>query len=267
MPQNNNKTLLNWTEKHLKYCVKYNIGKVAQTLWKWLLTLPRYGDKIEFTFKEFQQYIKRLRGKSHALYWVKQQFEKLVLLRIINIDKDFGHNTYRIEIRHPDATIPKIRKERNLTYHQVTLEKQPPNPFHSDTDSNSSSHPNSSDLATGCTDDVSSSNVDNSPNNSNIIDTKERNRKLQIIKACAKFGIFFNPKKSTTEEIYRYSIEDITASLELFRKRHKGGLIDNPQGWLIDCLRYRYYEDILYTEESFIADIRELFANNSSNSE
>lgn len=267
MPQNNNKNLLNWTEKHLKYCLKYNVGKVAQTLWKWLLTLPRYGDKIEFTFKEFQQYIKRLRGKSHALYWVKQQFEKLVFLRIINIDKDFGHNTYRIEIRHPDATIPKIRKERNLHYHQVSLEKQPSNNCHSDAGYNSSSSPQNSELSTDCTDDISGNNVNNQPENTNQLDIKEHHRKLQIIKACAKFNILFNPNKSTTEEIYKYPLEDITASLELFRKRNKGGLIDNPQGWLIDCLRYKYYEDVLYTEESFIADIREIFTNNSSNSE
>jgi hypothetical protein len=267
MTQNNNKNLLNWTEKHLKYCLKYRIGNVAQTLWKWLLTLPRYGDKVEFTFKEFQQYIKKLRGKSHALYWVKQQFEKLVFLRIINIDKDFGHNTYRIEIRHPDATIPKKRVERNLHYHQVSLEKHTSNTAHGETGYNSSSSSNSPDLSTTCTDEVSSNNIDKQPENTNQLDIKERNRKLQIIKACAKFGILFNPKKSTTEEIYKYPIEDITALLELFRKRNKGGLIDNPQGWLIDCLRYRYYEDILYTEETFIADIREIFTGISNNRE
>ena len=266
MPQNTSKKILNWTEKHLKYCLKYRIKNVAQTLWKWLLTLRRCSDKIEFTLQEFQQYVKKQQGKPHALHWVKKQFEKLVFLRIIHIDKDFGHNTYRIQLRHPDATIPKKRCERNLHYHQLTLEKQSPNPFHSDAGYNSSSSPNSPPCQTTCTDDNSSSNINNQPDTTNQLDIKEHHRKLQIIKACAKFGILFNPKKATTEEIYKYPIEDINASLELFKRRNIGGLIDNPQGWLIDCLRYRYYEDNLYTEESFIADIQDIFTSVFSNS-
>ncbi|BAY85999.1 hypothetical protein NIES267_55050 [Calothrix parasitica NIES-267] len=266
MTQNASKSILNWTEKHLKYCLKYRIKNVAQTLWKWLLTLGKENQKIEFTLQEFQQYVKKLQGKPHALHWVKQQFEKLVFLRIIHIDKDFGHNTYRIKLRHPDATIPKKRCERNLHYHQVTLEKQPSNGCHSETGFVSSSSPHSPDKSTVCTDDSSGSNTNNQPDYSNELNIKEHHRKLQIIKACAKYGILFNPKKATTEEIYKYPIEDITASLKLFKQRNKGGLIDNPQGWLIDCLRYRYYEDNLYTKETFIADIEDIFTSVFSNS-
>ena len=266
MPQNTSKKILNWTEKHLKYCLKYRIKNVAQTLWKWLLTLRRCSDKIEFTLQEFQQYVKKQQGKPHALHWVKKQFEKLVFLRIIHIDKDFGHNTYRIQLRHPDATIPKKRCERNLHYHQLNCKKHPSTDCHSDTDYNSSSSPHSSDITTSCTDDISSSNNDSNAEESNIINVKERNRRLRIIQACAKFGILFNPKKSTTEEIYKYPFEDITASLELFKQRNKRETITNPQGWLIDCLRNRFYEDILYTEERFIADIRDIFSSVFSNS-
>lgn len=267
MTQNASKNDKTWTEKHLNFVIKYKLKGVCQTLWEWLVSLSNKSKDIEFNLKEFQQYVKKLTGKANAFHHVRSMFDKLVFLRIVNIDKDFGHNTYRIQLRHPDATIPKIRKEKNLHYHQVTLEKQPSNNCHSDAGYNSSSSPQNSDLSMDCTDDISCNNVNNQPENTNQLDIKEHHRKLQIIKACAKFGILFNPKKSTTEEIYKYPLEDITASLELFRKRNKGGLIDNPQGWLIDCLRYKYYEDVLYTEESFIADIREIFTNNSSNSE
>lgn len=267
MTQNTSKNILNWTEKHLKYCLKYRVGNVAQTLWKWLLTLPKYGDKIEFALKEFQEYVKKLRGKSHAMNWVKLQLDKLVFLRIISVDKDFGHNTYRIELRHPDDIKPKIRKERNLHYHQVSLEKHTSNTAQCETGDISSSTIDNASSSLDNTDSSVGNKVSHQPETKKPLDLKEHYRKLQIIKACAKFGIFFHPKKSTTEEIYKYPIEDITASLELFAKRNQRGTITNPKGFLIDCLRYRFYEDDLYTEESFIADIREIFTSISNNSE
>ncbi|MGD1914113.1 MAG: hypothetical protein ACFB2X_25730 [Rivularia sp. (in: cyanobacteria)] len=265
MTQIASKNTLIWTEKHLEYCLKFELKYVAQTLWKWLLTLGKEGDKIEFDFKEFQEYVRKLQGKPFTLQWVLIQFHKLEFLRIIHIDKDFGHNVYRIILRNPAATIPKKRRERNLNYHQVTLEKQASNDCHSDAGYNSSSPSNKSSQTT-CTDEDSSSNINNQPETTNQLDIKEHHRKLQIIKACAKYGILFNPKKTTTDEIYKYPIEDINASLKLFKQRNNRSSIDNPQGWLIDCLRYRYWEDSLYTRESFMSDFEEIFASVFGNS-
>ncbi len=267
MTQNNKKGIHIWTDKHLKYCLKFRIRNVAQTLWKWLLTLGKEGQKIEFTLQEFQQYVKRLQGQSFALHWVKKQFEKLVFLRIINIDKNFGHNTYRIELRHPDATIPKVRKERNLHYHHICVEKQPSNPDQSETGVSSSSTFISNQDCTITTEDSIGYKIDEIAEKQSPVDIKERKRQLQIIKLCARYGILFNPKKPTTAQLFKYPIEEIGESLELYKYRNSKNSIDNPQGFLINCLRYKFYEDSYYCADSFIADMKEVFSNIFKSSE
>ncbi|MEM9922517.1 MAG: hypothetical protein AAF915_01965 [Cyanobacteria bacterium P01_D01_bin.50] len=255
-----------WTEKHLKFSIKYNLKGVCQTLWEWLISLSKKSKEIEFNLRDFQKYVQGLAGKPNTLKWVKKMFNKLVFLRIVSIDKDFGHGSYRINLRSPEAVTPKIRKEIKFHFVQVNSNLDASNDCHTEAGYNSSSSPNSSSFQTTCTDENSSSNINNQPETTNQLDIKEHHRKLQIIKACAKYGILFNPKKTTTNEIYKYPIEDINASLKLFKQRNKEGLIDNPQGWLIDCLRYGYWEDSLYTEKSFIADIEEIFTSVFGNS-
>ena len=267
MTYNTTKNIHIWTDKHLKYCLKFRIKNVAQTLWRWLLTLGNEGQKIEFTLKEFQEYVKKLQGVPFTFRWVKEQFDKLVFLRIINIDKDFGHNTYRIELRHPDATIPKIRKERNLQYHEVSVEKMPSNPYSSETGLSSSSTLTSDQECMDSTDIPIGDKFNESSQEENLVDIKERKRQLQIIKLCARYGILFNPKKQTTAELYKYPIEEIGESLELYKHRNKRRTIDNPQGFIINCLRYKFYEDSYYCADSFIADMKEVFSNIFKSSE
>ena len=255
---NNDKT---WTEKHLKFVLKYRLKGVCQTLWEWLIKLSRESKDIEFNLRDFQKYVKRLAGKANCLKWVRIVFKKLVFLRIVSIDKDFGHDSYRINLRHPDAVIPKIRKEINFHHvpHNSNLEAS--NDCNSETRSSSSSN---TPIANDCTDssDTVVGNKFNEPvKDEEIIDKKEWQRRLLIIKLCARYNVLFNPKKQTTKELYKYPIEDIGKSLELYKFRNKKGEIDNPPGWIVSCLRNRFFEDCYYCFDSFIADMNEVFFN------
>lgn len=90
-------------------------------------------------------------------------------------------------------------------------------------------------------------------NITSISETKkfqEAERRHEILKLCLEHGIYFDPDKKTTQELFNYDIEDIKAALAHFVKR--GGhetdaqgnrKIPNPQGWLISCLREGYWED------------------------
>lgn len=267
MTQNTLKNDKTWTEKHLKFAIKFRLKGVCQTLWEWLISLSKKSEEIEFNIQEFQEYCKKLRATPHCLKWVRKMFDKLILLRIVSIDKDFGHDSYRINLRHPDLVIPKKRKETNFHYVQVNSNLETSNDCHSKTDSTSSSTPSNSLESIDSTDNGSSDNSNNHSTNEIEDGFHEHKRKLQIIKACAKFGILFNPKKITTHELYKYAFEDITESLELFKKRNDRKTIDNPQGWLIDCLRYKYYEDVSYSPERFLADMKEIFVGYSKDSE
>ncbi len=251
-----------WTDKHLKFALKFRIGAVAEHLWRWLLTLPKvFDEKIEFTIKEFQQYVKKQRGVSHDFGWVRKQFNKLVFLRIIHIDKDFGHNTYRIELRHPEAVIPKKPAERNSHYHQVSLKKTTSNDCNSEIGISSSSNSSIDTIYTDSLGSESSSKNNKDSREHQPADIQEQKRRLLIIRLCAKYGILFNPNKATTDELYKYSLEEIGESLELYKHRSKSSKIDNPPGWLITCLRFRYFDDCYYSYDSFITDMEEVFKN------
>ena len=261
MPQNTQKNISHWTEKHLKYSLKYKLKYVVTTLWQWLLEECGESKDTIISLKEFQDYVEKLKGEPFTFHWVRKQFDKLVFLRIVHIDKDFGHNTYRIQLRHPDATIPKIRKEKNLTYHHVSVEKEASNDCNSGTCLSSSSSSIINENRPHHTDNVSSNNSDKKIEKPKPIGEGEKKRRLGIIKLCAKYGIRFNPKKATTEQLYKHTYWEVEQALETFKKREKTTGIDNPQGWLITCLRYKFYEDECYSEESFIADIMGVFFN------
>ncbi|HLO88744.1 MAG TPA: hypothetical protein VK203_27570 [Nostocaceae cyanobacterium] len=79
---------------------------------------------------------------------------------------------------------------------------------------------------------------------------EEKMRQHEILKLCLEAGIYFDPKKSTTQELFDHEIEDIKKALNYFVKR--GGtdknrrgesIIKNPQGWLLECLRNEYWSE------------------------
>ena len=259
MTQNSNKNTEIWTQKHVEYSIKYDLGDVCKELWQWLLTLGKEGKKLEFTLKEFTEYTKKLRGKARTFHWAVKQFEKLIFLRIIRIHKNFGHHSYTAELRHPDDTKPKIRKERNLNYHQVTLEKETSNDCNSVSCSNSSSSTLNNGESAPHTDNLPGNESNQTDEKPKLIDEKEKKRRLRIIQACAKHGILFNPKKATTEQLYKYQYDEVLNALEMYSIRNESTIITNPPGWLIECLRWKFHEDLFYTKENFIADITEVF--------
>jgi hypothetical protein len=88
---------------------------------------------------------------------------------------------------------------------------------------------------------VNSSSISNSSTPEE--DYVEIERQQEILTTCAEHGILFDPRKPSTRNVLDNDIEDVKQALEVFQQRGGHKTIRNPQGWLVDCLNYRYWED------------------------
>ena len=209
-----------WTDKHNKFSLKNKVTNVASSLWRWIMTLGKEGEKIELCLKDFGEYVAKHRGKPFAHWWVKKQFAVLESLRVISIEKSFGSNWYRVHLRHPAALEP-IKKLNNQ---QRTCEKHPSNPQ-------------------SAVKDVYSSSI------SNI----EVNQQCEILKLCAEHGIYYDPFKKPTQKLFEFDLEDIELALNHYEQRKLNSKITDPQAWLIGCLKDSYWLDKSFGVNDFIA--------------
>lgn len=222
------KILSLWTDKHDEYCLQEKIPPAAQYLWRWLLREGKVGTEVEPDLKEFNNEIAKKRGNPYSHNYLKEMFNLLCQKRVINIIKTFSWRFHRILVRPLDWLKPRRKKtEKNLQNHNESYKTGGSNPQSADGGYNSSS------ILT--TEDMEHLEV-------------EHQRQQEVLNACAEYGIYFNPEKQP--EAVQHDIEDVRCALQHFMKR--GGhtkdnfnkpRIPNPQGWLIDCLRNRYWED------------------------
>ncbi|MGD1912094.1 MAG: hypothetical protein ACFB2X_14925 [Rivularia sp. (in: cyanobacteria)] len=260
MTQYATKSTSPWTEIHTKFSIKYKLGRVCTNLWKYLLTLGEEGKNIDFILNDFQKYIEKLQGKPHDFQWVKKQFKKLVFLRIIRIHKDYSHNSYRLLIRHPSAVNPKKPVEKNSQYLGFNPKKSPSNNSNSENSFNSSSLVKSTKNQASNTENNFSNNSDKISKTKSI-DIQEYTRRQKMLQMCSDYGIRFNPKKSTTDNLYTYSLEELRLALNLYEVRGAKEIIYNPPGWLINCLKWRYWDDGELTQDDFITHMKEYFSS------
>lgn len=236
MTYNTTKNTSHWTDKHTKFQLKNGINHVASTLWKWMLNLGKEGTEIELCLKEFQKYVAKEKGKPFTFWWVKKQFQLLASLRIIHIDKAFGSNWYRIRLRHPSALEPKKAVSKNLNNSTKTCEKRPSNVGKPEAGLYSSS-------------------------NYSSINSEEIKRRYEVLKLCGEHGIYYDPFKATTEQLYQYEMEDIKSALNHFNKRGGHRKIRDPQAWLVDCLSNAYWVDKSFGVDDFLKAMSEMFSN------
>ncbi|NJN13666.1 MAG: hypothetical protein HC815_39565 [Richelia sp. RM1_1_1] len=109
------KSITYWTYKHEEYCLKNQIPRAAQLLWEWLLKTGKVNIETEPDLKDFNNWIKRYRGKSYCRNTLKSAFNKLVESRVVNLVKRYTWNIVKIVARPLEYLKPKRKlQKRNI---------------------------------------------------------------------------------------------------------------------------------------------------------
>lgn len=197
-----------WSQKHEEFCLENQIPPAAKLLWQWLI-LQEIGVETEPDLDEFNEWVKRHRGKGYCRLTLKNALSKLIDCRVVNLVKQYTWRIVKIITRPLDWLLPKKNlQNRNQIYASPTS-----NPQSVETEVNSSS-----------------------------ISSDGENSKEEILEICNEAGINFNPNKPA--KIFSYSLEDIKQAIAMFHLRGGHEKTFNPQGWLITCLELRFWEDI-----------------------
>lgn len=212
MPKNAQKSINPWTEQHEAFCFENKIPPAAQHLWQWLLRQGNEVEEIEPDLSEFNEWVEKFRGKKYSHNYLKEMFELLKKLGVISTIKKFCWKIYRLVIRPLEWLKPRKRQKSQLP--TFTYNLQPSNDSNAVGDSMQQQH---SDL--------------------------ERNQETLALE-----GIEYDT--SDTEVLSRPNWE-IRAAIVLFNIRSSTNIIENPEGWLRQCLRKRYWE----TRRNYVAII------------
>ncbi|MEH2459135.1 hypothetical protein [Nostoc sp.] len=238
MPENSSKNALPWTAKHDAYCYKHHIPPAAKTLWQWLMRQGEIASEIEPDLSEFNAWVAKSRGRPYAHNYVKKIFEILVSCRVLQVVKRYSWKISKLLVR-PLSWLnpPKKPREKNFQNNNSSYKKDPSNDTNAEQGVNSSS--NSLTLTT--------------------IDFVEMERRHEILSACAEYQIYFHPKKQTTRHLLEFDIESVKKALEHFVKRGGHQIINNPQGWLINCLRNHYWQEEAFGLSEFLQALASWF--------
>ena len=238
MTENTLKINLPWTEEHEAYCYKHHIPPAAKILWQWLMRQGQIASEIEPDLSEFNAWVAKTRGKPYAHNYLKKIFEILVSCRVLQVIKQYSWKITKLLVR-PLSWLnpPKKPREKKLHNHNSSYNSPQSNDTNAEQGVNSSS--NSITLTT--------------------IDFVEMERRHDILTACAEYEIYFNPKKRTTRHLLEFDIEDVRLALKHFVKRGGNQVINNPQGWLINCLRNCYWEDETLKLSEFLLALKSWF--------
>ncbi len=207
------KSVALWTYKHEEYCLKNKIPRAAQLLWEWFIKTGKVNIETEPDLKDFNNWIKKNRGKGYCRNTLKSAFNTLVENRVVNLIKKYTWHIVKIVTRPLEYLKPKRKlQKRNI--------------FDSLGRSNTSKY-----------DDVVLQ-----QQHSLIVDNKL---------LFSKYGIHFNdtskkvlnrPRKEILLSIVCYQISDRTITIQGNKKVVERGKIRNPEGWIRKCLDGRYWE-------------------------
>jgi hypothetical protein len=219
MHKNNNKSTSVWTKKHDAFCLNHGFTPSAKLLWQWLVHKGE-GQELEPDLQEeFNKWVLSERGKAYDPKTLKSAIKQLDDCAIINVLRKFSWKIYKIFLRPLDWLAPKKKSRKS--------------------ESISNKHPSNYTEA-----------EDGVNNNNNTSFTCEEVEEMeQVLTACEEAGIAFNPQKSP--EILDYTIEEVNLAIKCFIaaggnevNRFGRRKIRNPQGWLIQCLRNAYWEQV-----------------------
>jgi hypothetical protein len=114
-----------WTEQHDQFCLKNKIPPAAKLLWQWLI---REGleQEVEPDLSEFNDWVKKHRGKSYAHNYLKQMFNALVELRVIQVVKQYSWKIFKLIVRPLEWLNPP--KKQKLQNDNTTYKSPKSNP-------------------------------------------------------------------------------------------------------------------------------------------
>ncbi|MFN6527374.1 hypothetical protein [Nostoc sp. ChiSLP03a] len=238
MPENSLKNSLPWTEAHEAFCYQHHIPPAAKILWQWLIRQGQIASEIEPDLSEFNTWVAKSRGKPYAHNYLKKIFEILVSCRVVQVIKQYSWKITKLLVR-PLSWLnpPKKPREKKLYNHNSSYNSPPSNDTNAEPGVNSSSN-----------------NI--TPTTAEFI---ELERQHEILTACAEYEIYFDPNKRTTRQLFEFAIEEVRLALKHFVKRGGNQAINNPQGWLINCLHNSYWEDETLNLYQFLIALKSWF--------
>lgn len=209
-----------WTQKHQELCLKYGIKAAYQQFWYWLINYAKPGKVIEITLHEFNAWVEKQTGESLSQRHLKNLIKRLLDFGLVKLLKKYNWHEFKLIIKPIEWLEPRKiqaeQKSENFT-NSSTLAAQP----QENTSENSQ--------------DVNQQQHISSPINTHV----SEETKNEIKQLCLSADIHL-PDKC---EIYYYPKEKITIALGFLLLRNKRDTIPNRIGWLIDCLRWEYWEE------------------------
>ncbi len=220
MTQNRNNNNNFWTQKHQELCLKFGIKGAAQLLWHWLIHYGQAGKQIEPDLSEFNAWVEKERGKGFSAKHLKNIFAKLLDCGLIKLVKQYTWKVFKLIVKPLDWLEP-LRKKLEQKSQKLT---------------------NTSNLAAETPENSSEKfqEVNQQQQLISSVNTHVSNEtKEKIQQLCITASIHL-PEKC---EVYYYPIEKIFIAVNFLLLRNKRDVVDNRIGWLIDCLRWEYWNE------------------------
>lgn len=206
MTQNSFKNALPWTEEHEAFCYKHHICPAAKSLWQWLMRQGVISSEIEPDLSEFNATVAKARGKGYCHNYLKQAFNQLVEHRVIQVVKQYCWKIFKLLVRPLEwLKPPRKKRSKNLQNNNSSYKTDPSN---------------DNSVVTG--------NIQQQHSNSSI------NQEL-----LSESSIYFDG--DATEVLERPTWE-VKVALTLFKIRGGFDKIENPEGFIRNCLRGRWWE-------------------------
>lgn len=125
MPLNSNKSVISvtdWTKKHDEFCLANNLPPAAKLLWEWLKRLGE-AEETEPDLSDFNDWVKRHRGKGYCRPTLKNALAKLIDCGVVNLVRQYTWKIVKIVTRPLDWLKPK----KNLPERQQIYALPPSN--------------------------------------------------------------------------------------------------------------------------------------------
>lgn len=193
-----------WTDKHDAYCLEHRIAPSAKLLWQWLVFRSEAPEQ-EPDLAEFNDWIGRHRGETYHRDTLKRALSQLIDCKIVIPLKRFSWRIWRFVLR-PISLISSPPVPRKNSH----IRDEMRDPYHSNPQS------------------VVGEGIAAAASNS------------EILTVCEDAGIPF--RKSEAGNLLKNPISDVERAIAHFWCRGGHDKIENPQGWLIECLRRRWWE-------------------------
>lgn len=217
----NSKNITNfWTQKHQELCLKYRIKAAYQQLWYWLTNYSQPGKVIEATLHDFNAWVEKQSGETYSPRHLKNLIKKLIECGLVKLIKKYHWHEFKLIVKPIEWLDPPKKQveqnSENSTKSSTLAAESLANNSSTSTEVNQQQHFRSS-------------------TNSHVSDET----KAEVDKLCSQADIHLAEKC----EIYYYPIEKIFIAINFLLIRNKREVIDNRIGWLIDCLRWEYWEE------------------------